>query len=123
MFADVIAAMTGRQNVAVGTGRRGFGTDALTVEGRIFAMVSHDRLVLKLPSSRVAELIAAGAGLAFDAGKGRPMKEWVVVAGRLADSNQQIRALADEALRFVAAGPSGRAASSRSSFGIRDTGR
>jgi hypothetical protein len=54
-----------------------FGASALKVRGKIFAMVSQGSLVVKLPSQRVQDLIAAGDGAPFDAGKGRPMKEWV----------------------------------------------
>lgn len=62
------------------SGGRGFGSTALEVDGSIFAMVSHGRLTVKLPRDRVAELIESRTGLPFDAGKGRPMKEWVSVA-------------------------------------------
>ena len=85
--------------VTLGFGRRGFGASALQVDGRIFAMLSHGRLVLKLPSERVAALLSTGDGLPFDAGKGRPMKEWVALDGRHGD--QWLR-LAREARAFVA---------------------
>jgi hypothetical protein len=61
-------------------------------------MLSRGHLVVKLPRERVAALIASGAGLPFDAGKGTPMKEWVAVSD--ADDNTW-RALAEEALAFV----------------------
>ena len=68
-------------------------------------MLSGGRLVLKLPARRVAELIQAGDGHPFDAGKGRPMKEWVAVDADRADG---WLALASEALGFVGGtGPDG----------------
>ena len=81
-FDELCIEMAGVDGVTVGSGRRGFGSDALMVGGRIFAMAKADRLVLKLPRDRVADLVAGGIGTPFDAGKGRPMKEWVVVGPR-----------------------------------------
>ncbi len=78
--------------------RRGFGSDALKINGSIFAMITRGHLVVKLPAARVHELIAAGEGVPFDAGKGRPMREWVAVSGTDARTWQE---LAGEALRFV----------------------
>jgi hypothetical protein len=48
-----------------------------TENGKFCAFARRDELVVKLPAERVAELIAGGEGAIFDAGKGRPMKEWV----------------------------------------------
>ena len=79
-------------------GRGKFGASALKVDGKIFAMVSGGELVVKLPKARVDGLIATGAGTPFDAGRGRPMKEWVSIAPDRAD---EWTALADEARRFV----------------------
>ncbi|NEN05772.1 hypothetical protein G3T36_07790 [Diaminobutyricibacter tongyongensis] len=76
----------------------GFGSSALRFEGRIFAMLAHDRLVLKLPSSRVASLVADGEGDPFDAGKGRPLKEWLSLSP---DSGLSWSELAHEALAFA----------------------
>jgi TfoX/Sxy family transcriptional regulator of competence genes len=97
-FEALAAGLSGRPGVGEGTGRRGFGSDALVVDGHIFAMLSGGRLVLKLPRDRVAELVGSGEGSPFDAGKGKPMKEWVVV-GELPD--RRWRELAEEALTFV----------------------
>jgi AcrR family transcriptional regulator len=100
-FEMLVAELAALDGVTIGGGRRGFGSDALQVDGRIFAMVSRDRLVLKLPKSRVDELIASGDGGPFDAGKaaGRAMKEWV--AFERAPSAAKTRSLAGEALAFV----------------------
>jgi TfoX/Sxy family transcriptional regulator of competence genes len=105
-FERLVATFAGRPGVALPGehGRRGFGASALTAGGSIFAMLSHDRLVVKLPRARVAELIAAGQGEPFDAGKGRPMKEWLVVAG----DDQAWKELSEEALSFAARAPSHR---------------
>jgi TfoX/Sxy family transcriptional regulator of competence genes len=39
--------------------RRGFGSDALKVNGKIFAALSYGRLLLKLPRERVDALVTA----------------------------------------------------------------
>jgi hypothetical protein len=101
-FGALVEALSDVDGVTVGSGRRGFGADALQVDGRIFAMGRHGGLVLKLPSTRVAELVANGDGAPFDAGKGKPMKEWVVL-GRQAEPRWL--ALATEALAFVSGRP------------------
>lgn len=78
---------------------RGFGSSALKINGRIFAMLSsHGEFVLKLPRQRVAALVASGDGLPYDAGKGRPMKEWLALSP---NSALDWTALANEALAFV----------------------
>jgi hypothetical protein len=60
-------------------------------------MLVNDRLVVKLPAARVTELISSGDGVSFDAGKGKPMKEWV----GLAVDDDSCRQLVAEAMRFV----------------------
>jgi hypothetical protein len=99
--AALIEALSRLDGVTLGAGRRGFGSDALCVDGRIFAMPRPDALVLKLPRQRVAELVASGDGTPFDAGKGRPMKEWVIVG--LPAAEQWLH-LAQEAHAFVGRG-------------------
>jgi hypothetical protein len=79
---------------------RTFGSSALKVNNRIFAMLSGGMLVVKLPRDRVAALIAAGDGAPFDAGKGTPMKEWLAVG---AEGHGRWEALSREALDFVRA--------------------
>ena len=95
-YADLVAAFTARPHVELGAGR-GFGGGALRTGGKIFAMLdATGQFVVKLPAARVAALIAAGQGRSFEAGKGRPMREWLAV-----DPAADWRALADEALRFA----------------------
>jgi hypothetical protein len=75
-----------------------FGSSALKVNNKIFAMLSGGRLVVKLPQDRVEALIAVGAGAPFDAGKGKPMKEWLAVD---TEGHGRWGALSREALEFV----------------------
>jgi hypothetical protein len=78
---------------------RSFGAGALKTHGKIFAMLVGGSLVLKLPKKRVDMLVDAGKGARFDANKGTPMKEWVV----LDDSHSEAEwlELAREAKVFV----------------------
>ncbi|HEU4831119.1 MAG TPA: hypothetical protein VFU18_00270 [Actinomycetota bacterium] len=81
------------------TGGTGFGTnEGLRVSGKIFAMLVRGELVVKLPRDRVDELIDAGAARRFDAGKGRPMREWASVP---ASASRRWRGLVEEARTFV----------------------
>jgi hypothetical protein len=79
---------------------RGFGSGAIKIDGKIFAsLASGDRLLLKLPASRVDALINEGIGERFSTG-GRPKREWVTVA--LAHAERWVP-LSDEARAFAAA--------------------
>jgi TfoX/Sxy family transcriptional regulator of competence genes len=85
-----------KRGVTSGTG---FGTnDGLRVSGKIFAMLVRGELVVKLPRDRVDELVEAGAARRFDAGKGRPMKEWASVP---ASASRRWKGLVEEARTFV----------------------
>ena len=98
-LVEKLIALDGVTSLAEG---RGFGSSGqLKVNGRIFAMLVRGELVLKLPSDRVAELVAQRAGVHFDAGKGRPMKEWFVLSPT---SGKAWAPLAKEALAFVMKG-------------------
>jgi hypothetical protein len=101
-FAAIVEALGDRPGVRKpdppAASARRFGSSALRVDGRIFAMVSREQLVLKLPRRRVAELIGSGDGDVYDAGKGRPMNEWVSLKPAQQDGWLQ---LATEAPEFV----------------------
>lgn len=75
-----------------------FSAWGLKVRGKIFAMVTRGRLVVKLPRARVDSLVAQGLGDRFDPGHGRLMKEWLSLRGHEPDW----RALMAEAKDFVA---------------------
>lgn len=80
-------------------GSRLFGSSSLKVHDHIFAMVTlAAEFVVKLPKARVDELVESGAGERFDAHRGRPMKEWLVVHS---ESDKEWLQLAREALAFV----------------------
>jgi hypothetical protein len=88
------------QSSDVAAPRKGFGSSALKIDDRIFAMLSSKReFVVKLPRDRVDALIAAGKGKRFDPGHGRLMKEWLVV-GPVFEAKWL--SLAREAMEFVA---------------------
>ena len=82
-FAAMVAATAGEPDVQPpdSAGGRRFGSEALRVGGSIVAMLVQGRVVLKLPRERVDALIRAGDGEPFDNGRGRPMREWVALAG------------------------------------------
>jgi hypothetical protein len=96
-FAALVHHFSETPGVDVPAGR-GFGSGALKVGGSIFAMHAHDRVVLKPPASRVAELIDEGVGEPYSAGKATPMKHWVALT---TDDDTIAAALAAEALAFV----------------------
>jgi hypothetical protein len=97
LFEALCDEYAGRLGVTVPDGGTGFGSNAIKINKSIFAMLADDRLVVKLPAARVAELISAGAGVPFDAGKGKPMKEWV----GLTVDDATARELVAEAMAFV----------------------
>jgi len=98
LVETILAA--GQATYGAGAGpQRAFGATSLKTDGKIFAMLVHERLVVKLPPARVTELAGAGQGSAFDPGHGRVQTSWLDVATDDADA---WLALAREAEVFVA---------------------
>ena len=97
LFESLCDEYAGVSGVTVPAGGSGFGSNAIKINKSIFAMLVNDRLVVKLPAARVTELIAARDGVPFDAGKGKPMKEWV----GLTVDDATARRLVAEAMTFV----------------------
>jgi TfoX/Sxy family transcriptional regulator of competence genes len=96
-LAAVAAAFSSNREVT--SGGRGFGSSGLKVKGKLFALVSsRGEFVVKLPRQRVQELVAAGAGQYFDAGRGRPMREWLAIQP---GADADFLSLAREAHRYA----------------------
>jgi hypothetical protein len=74
LFDEAAAALCAEDGVERG---KIFHSQGVSVGGKFFAFVRGDEIVAKLPAPRVAELIASGEGQPFDAGKGKPLREWV----------------------------------------------
>lgn len=100
-YDTLIETLLSHAGVTLGSpGKKGFGSSALQIGGKIFALLSNGRLVVKLPRQRVDALVAAGAGARFDPRHdGRLMKEWLAVDPT---STEEWLPLAREALEFVA---------------------
>lgn len=102
-YAGIVAVLLGESEVTHALNAAGskqtFGSSALKIRGKIFAMLVKDRFVVKLPRQRVDALVSAGDGERFDPGHGRLMKEWLAVAPT---SDVEWLPLAREAMAFVA---------------------
>jgi hypothetical protein len=77
------------------------GMPSLKLESKLFAGSSAESLVVKIGRERVDELVAAGSASQFDpSGRGRPMKDWAVIA----PGDGDWVALAEEAKRYATSG-------------------
>ena len=93
----VVAAVAAKRDVTRES-RQGFGSGALKVNGKIFAMMTpRAEFVVKIPKARVDELVNQGVGERFEPGPGRIMKEWLAV-----DHHPKLwTRLVEEAYQFV----------------------
>ena len=76
-FEPVAAAFAGDRQVK--RGRMFSSENVLSVNGKIFAMLTRGRFVVKLPKERVDQLVDQRIGLNWGPGPGRVMREWVAV--------------------------------------------
>lgn len=95
LYDDLSAEALTRPGVRPGRSLRG-GT--LTVGGKTFAFLHGDRLIVKLPAARAADLVARTGAVHFEAG-GRLMREWISVGEP--EDGEAWRALLDEAYAYV----------------------
>ncbi|HEV2527100.1 MAG TPA: hypothetical protein VGT61_01415 [Thermomicrobiales bacterium] len=84
LFADVVSTMLTETNGPGHVeppvpGARGFGAEAIRVDGKIFSMLCVGKLVVKLPQDWVEAMVASGAGAPFRLGRSRTMRGWVMV--------------------------------------------
>jgi len=110
VFDGIVALLIDHPGVtyppASGEKTQGFGSRALKVNGKIFTMVdSRGRFVVKLPSPRVAGLLADGRGAPFEMGRARWIQEWVCLVPGTED---QWEGFARESVEFVSEGLSPR---------------
>lgn len=100
-FAMLVDELISNPDVTPPERGHAFGASALKTHGKVFAMLSKGKLVLKLPKPRVDALVADAAGERFDPRRdGRVMKEWVVIDST---SDDVWLSLAQEAMAFVGA--------------------
>ena len=77
------------------------GMPSLKLGSKLFAGSRDQSLVVKIGRERVAELVAADSASPFDpSGRGRPMKDWAVIA----PGDGDWVALAEEAKRYATSG-------------------
>lgn len=93
-WAAVSEELLGEPGVEVG---RMLRAGALRYDGRYFALLHPDGLVVKLPAARVEELVGNGTASRFPSGQ-RPMREWAAVP---AERQERWHEVAREALSFA----------------------
>src|SRR2546425_3427341 len=79
-----------------------FGSPAVFVNGNMFAGLFQDSMILRLNAEDRATFPGATP---FEPMPGRPMREYVVAPGSVADSTMQLRTWLERARHFAAALP------------------
>jgi TfoX/Sxy family transcriptional regulator of competence genes len=98
-YAALVRRFVGQPRVSLpAEGRGKFGSNALKVDGKIFAMLVKGALAVKLSPAEVESATRAGQGEPLSMGR-RVMKEWLVVR----EPPQRWYGVAERARAFVAA--------------------
>jgi hypothetical protein len=101
LFDDLAAEHLAAPEVSL---KRVFRSETLTVHGKIFAMISDGRLVVKVPAAQAVEIVSTGEGVPFEPRPGRVTKEWVCLPrGPDLAGVDRWRALMSDARTYVAA--------------------
>jgi TfoX/Sxy family transcriptional regulator of competence genes len=98
-YASLGRRFADQPRVTLPASKRGkFGSSALKVDGKIFAMLVRGALAVKLSPGEVESAKIAGRGEPLAMGRGRVMKEWLLVN----EPPQRWYAVAERARAFVA---------------------
>ena len=98
-YNEIARILVKHRGVSFPKDRKGFGSSALWVSGKMFAFLSSkDELVVKLPEDRVNALVKSGCGARCDPSHGRPMKQWLAINEK---SDSLWLTLAKESMEFV----------------------
>ena len=61
-----------------GVGRgKALQNQGLMVDGKLFAFLKGEQLILKLPAKTIDDLIVSHDAIRFERGQGKPMREWI----------------------------------------------
>ena len=99
---DRIAANHLRSRPGV-TLERVFHNEGLKVHKKLYAFVSQERLVVKVPATTASRLSGEGLARPFEPRTGRKMKEWITLdPPATATDERRCQRLAGDAYRYVA---------------------
>ena len=86
---------------------RVFHNEGLKVNANLYAFVSKERLVVKVPATTASRLAVKGLAMPFEPRTGRKMTEWIALdSPATATDERRWHRLAADAYRFVATLPS-----------------
>jgi hypothetical protein len=80
-FATIVETLITHPGVTPPSNGSRFGSSALKIHDKIFAMLVRGEFVVKLPKARVDSLIASDLGTPFyPRPNASPMKEWITIS-------------------------------------------